>query len=75
MIKLQVIGLDLAKNVFQAHGIDASGQVRLKRRLRRDEVVKPISSLPWNRPLSAWKPVPRLTIGHASCQFLDTRFA
>lgn len=30
MIKLQVIGLDLAKNVFQAHGIDGSGQVRLE---------------------------------------------
>jgi transposase len=39
MIKLQVIGLDLAKNVFQAHGVDASGQVRLKRKLRRDEVI------------------------------------
>jgi transposase len=39
MIKLQVIGLDLAKNVFQAHGIDGSGQVRLKRKLRRDEII------------------------------------
>jgi transposase len=39
MMKVHVIGLDLAKNVFQAHGVDASGEVLLKRRLRRDEVV------------------------------------
>ena len=39
MNKLQVIGLDLAKNVFQAHGIDVSEQVRLKRKLRRDEII------------------------------------
>jgi transposase len=29
------IGLDLAKNVFQVHGVDASGQVVCRRQLRR----------------------------------------
>lgn len=34
-----VIGLDIAKNVFQLHGADASGRAVLRRRLRRAEVV------------------------------------
>jgi len=38
-MKVHVIGLDLAKNVFQAHGIDASGRVLVKRRLRRDGLI------------------------------------
>ena len=29
------IGLDLAKNVFQVHGIDAAGKVLVRRQLRR----------------------------------------
>jgi transposase len=29
------IGLDLAKNVFQAHGVDANGEVILARKVRR----------------------------------------
>ena len=29
------IGLDLAKNVLQVHGIDAAGNVVLRRKLRR----------------------------------------
>jgi len=31
MKKVSTIGLDLAKNVFQAHGADASGAVHLIR--------------------------------------------
>ena len=34
------IGLDLAKHWFQVHGVDASGKVVIKRRLRRAEVIK-----------------------------------
>src|SRR3712207_1915740 len=34
-----MIGLDIAKSVFQLHGIDASGQVQLKRKLRRSELI------------------------------------
>jgi len=40
MEKIITIGLDLAKNVFQVHGVDASGAVVLRRRLRRCEMVK-----------------------------------
>lgn len=38
MAQMVAIGLDLAKNVFQVHGIDAQGQVVLRRKLRRGEV-------------------------------------
>ena len=34
------VGLDLAKNVFQVHGVDAAGTVVIRRQLRRGEVVK-----------------------------------
>jgi transposase len=38
-MKIATIGLDLAKNVFQLHAVDAEGRVVLRRRLRRSEVV------------------------------------
>jgi hypothetical protein len=33
------IGLDLAKSVFQVHGVDAQGKVIVTKRLRRDAVL------------------------------------
>ena len=39
MAQVSTIGLDLAKNVFQVHGIDAEGKVVVRRSLRRGEVV------------------------------------
>jgi transposase len=38
--KASTIGLDLAKQVFQAHGADASGQVVFRTRLRRAKVME-----------------------------------
>jgi transposase len=32
-------GIDLAKSVFQVHGVDASGQVVVQRQLRRGQVL------------------------------------
>lgn len=40
MSEISTIGLDLAKNVFQVHGVDASGRVVLRRQLRRSAVEK-----------------------------------
>jgi transposase len=37
---IKVIGLDIAKSVFQVHGVDEAGQAVLRRRLRRAEVLK-----------------------------------
>jgi transposase len=35
---IKVIGLDLAKNVFQVHGVDGSGRALVRRQLKRREV-------------------------------------
>src|ERR1700737_99796 len=43
---ISTIGLDLAKNVFQVHGVDASGGVVLRRQLRRGAVEKFFAQLP-----------------------------
>jgi transposase len=39
MSEITTIGLDLAKNVFQVHGIDAQGTTVLRKRLRRGQVL------------------------------------
>lgn len=39
MVNAITMGLDIAKQVFQVHGVDASGSVVVRRRLRRSEVV------------------------------------
>src|ERR1700732_323362 len=46
MKKISTIGLDLAKNVFQVHGVDASGAMVLRRQLRRAAVEKFFAQLP-----------------------------
>src|SRR5215510_9894706 len=46
MNEISTIGLDLAKNVFQIHGVDASGVVVLRRQLRRAAVEKFFARLP-----------------------------
>ena len=40
------VGVDLAKNVFQVHAIDADGKVLVRRQLRRAEVLKFFAALP-----------------------------
>jgi transposase len=43
---ITTIGLDLAKQIFQVHGVDETGEVVVKRRLRRAQVVPYFASLP-----------------------------
>jgi transposase len=45
-MQITTIGLDLAKNVFQVHGIDREGKVCVRRSLRRSEVVDYFAKLP-----------------------------
>lgn len=40
------VGLDVAKNVFQVHGVDTNGMVVLRRRLRRAELIDFFAALP-----------------------------
>ena len=39
MSEIITIGLDLAKNVFQVHGVDAEGTIVCRRQLRRAQVL------------------------------------
>ena len=38
-MSITMIGLDIAKSVFQLHAVDATGKVQLRRKLRRGDVV------------------------------------
>jgi transposase len=55
MEKFSIIGLDLAKNVFQVHGVDDAGQVVLRRKLRRSDVE------------AFFRQLPPVTIGMEAC--------
>ena len=44
-MQITTIGLDIAKNVFQVHGIDAAEKVVLRKQLRRGQVLKFFASL------------------------------
>lgn len=39
MFEFSTIGIDLAKNVFQVHGVDADRKVVLRRQLRRNQFL------------------------------------
>src|ERR1700726_2887482 len=39
MQTIKVIGFDIAKSVFQVHGVDASGEVVIRRQLKRRYVL------------------------------------
>ena len=45
-IQVTTIGLDIAKNVFQVHGIDASEKVVVRKQLRRRQVLEFFKALP-----------------------------
>ncbi|MEH2545463.1 transposase [Bradyrhizobium sp. AZCC 2262] len=46
MEEISIIGLDLAKNVFQAHGATADGSVVFRRKLTRGQVLRFFASQP-----------------------------
>ena len=46
MRTITTIGLDIAKSVFQVHGVDAGGQVIIRRQLKRRYVLALFQKLP-----------------------------
>jgi len=46
MEKISVIGLDLAKNVFQVHGAGSDGKKRLSKKLKRSELLEFFAKMP-----------------------------
>ena len=45
-MQVSTIGLDIAKNVFQVHGVDAAGKSVITRQLRRGQVIGYFAKLP-----------------------------
>jgi transposase len=45
-MQVSTIGVDLAKNVFQVHGVDSAGKVVIGRRLRRKQVIDFFGKIP-----------------------------
>ncbi|MFL9989722.1 IS110 family transposase, partial [Paraburkholderia sediminicola] len=45
-MKIATIGIDLAKNVLQVHGVNEHGKVVLKKQLKRDQVAAFFAKLP-----------------------------
>ena len=68
MNEVTTIGIDLAKNVFQVHGVDAPGKIVIRKRLRRRQVLAFFRKLPpclvgmeacvsahhWAREIAGW---------------------
>src|SRR5213075_1769132 len=54
-MQISRIGLDIAKNVFQVHGIDTAEKVVVRRQLRRSQV------------LAFFKPLPACLVGLEAC--------
>lgn len=44
-MNITTIGLDIAKNTFQVHGVDQRGETVLRKRLRRKDVVSFFATL------------------------------
>ena len=67
---VSTLGLDIAKSVFQVHGVDAHGKVVVRRQLRRRQVLPFFKKLPsclvgieacatshhWSRELQSARP-------------------
>ena len=72
MQTVSTIGLDIAKSVFQVHGIDAESNVVLRRQLKRRYVLAFFQKLP--PCLVGIEPARRHIIGRASSKHLVTPF-
>ena len=68
MQTVTTIGLDIAKSVFQVHGIDAEGKVLIRRQLKRRYVLAFFQKL--RRAWLGSRPAPRRIIGRVSSRRL-----
>ena len=64
MQAITTIGFDIAKSVFQVHGVDAAGQVIVRRQLKRRQVIA--FSRSFRHAWLASRRAPHLIIGRAS---------
>jgi transposase len=69
---VSTVGLDIAKNVFQVHGVDDHGRTVLRRKVHRDQLLKLFNSL--EPCLSAWRRARRRTTGLVNLARLGIRY-
>jgi transposase len=55
-----IVGLDLAKHVFQVHGVDAAARVVFNKAIKRDKLLAALRRCP--NALSGWKPAVRRSL-------------
>ena len=46
MGEVRTVGLDIAKSVFQVHGVDVDGAVVIRKRVSREKVLEFFAELP-----------------------------
>ena len=73
MQSITTIGLDIAKSVFQVHGVDAKGHVLIRRQLKRRYVLAFFRGC--RRAWLVSRPVPPRIIGHANSRRKATQSA
>ena len=71
MHTITTIGLDIAKSVFQVHGIDAQGKVIIRLQLKRRYVLAFFQK--FRRASLELKPAPPVIIGRANSRLLGIR--
>lgn len=45
-MKVTTAGIDLAKNVFQVHGVDEHGKTVIRKQLKREQMAQFFGNLP-----------------------------
>ena len=84
-VKVTRIGLDIAKQIFELHGVDRHGRVAIRKTLRRERVLEYFSQLPacevaleacggahyWHREISKLGHTVRLLPAHKVKPYLD----
>ncbi len=74
-MSVSVLGIDIAKNTFQLHGVDSSGRRRLKQLIERDKLSAYVANLPrknvrirrlLQRPSSAGSRAPKRSLADES---------
>ena len=67
---VRTVGLDIAKSIFQVHGVDGAGQVVIRRQLKRRYVLAFFQKLP---ACLVGIEAPHRITGHGSSRRLVTR--
>jgi transposase len=69
--EMSVLGIDIAKRVFHAVGMDDTGKIVCRKRLARHDLMPFLAKLP--RCSSAWKPVAARMTGRDAAAGMATR--